>query len=139
MNTRKPKSRPLPIAVTGRRLFFVNRFDDIQLITGEIVVVPSAVTTVSSKRFADHVFALVPKDKWITFLSQGVVNTAPTQAAFMNALTKIWPRTDDLDPDLDDVANELLHEFIKLLTTRAPGAIAEVFAESGITFGPVPK
>lgn len=138
MSRRRRKPKQLPRAVTERRPF-LSGFADVILGDGSIVVMPAAVTTIASKRFADHVFALIPKTGWTAFYFGESVHAAPKQKAFLDALMKVWPRSEELDPELERVAMDLLHEFIKMVTTRAPGAIAQAFASQGIVFEPVPS
>jgi len=123
--------------VTERRPF-LSGFVDLILDDDEIVVMSAPVTTIVGQRFADHVRSLIPKSGWINFRLGQSVYVGPEQKAFLDALMHIWPYCDELEPELAAIANGLLHEFIRMLKTRAPGAITQVLADSGLVFGPVP-
>ncbi len=134
MARRKPKAKPLPRAVTERNPF-LSGFDDLILDNREIVIMPAAVTKVDYRRFSDHVLSLIPKADWVAFTLGDSVHVCPKQEAFLDALMEIWPRLDDLEPELSAIGNRLLHEFIRLLKGR--GLIGPAMKKLGFVFGPV--
>lgn len=127
--------RKLPHALTERRAFFAGRFDDVILVDGQIVVLPTAVMTVENKRgVVDYLLRRVGSEHRVSFLLGDSVVQGVDQQAFLDALMKVWPYCDSYAAVRRKAFNEMLHEFIRMLKTRAPGAIAQAFADSGVVF-----
>lgn len=128
---RRPK---LPRAVTGRRRLFAGRFDDIAITDGRIVVVPAAVLSLTNKELVVHLLERVPREDWIVFSFRGSIEFGPEEGAFFKALKSLWRQDEAIDPQLSEMGDELLDEFVALLEAKAPGAFS---AALGAIFRPV--
>lgn len=128
------RARCLAKAVTARRPFFTGRFDDVILDDGRIAVLPVAVLSLANRQFVDFLFERIPQSRWIPFRLGGAVATGPEQEAFMDALMRLWREDGKHAAELEAIGDELLNQFIKLLTTRAPGALGREFLKRGVRF-----